>query len=186
MTNDTRDDDARKTDIAPSHDAEQAPEIPPAPRMPREAASTQPPPRMTQAELDAEAEAIRGSLTPAGILPTAANKLIEMYQYSRQRDFNLLDPEGSLARQQRALLGNFKTEVVQELAAVVESITTAAMGALGAKIEGLARGQQKHGQSIDELRSEFAEMRLRVDELERKIKEFDAARDAQASTAVKS
>jgi len=152
-----------------------SPTIPPPPHNPSNVTpSTLPPPPRTQEELDAEAEAIRASLTPAGIAKVAADKLIEMYQYSQRRDFNLLDPEGALATQQRRLLGNFKTEVVNELGEVVERITKNAMQALGERIEGLARGQVRQGEDIEELKRDMRAMKTKMGELEQKIQNIDA------------
>jgi hypothetical protein len=153
------------------------PTIPPPPNAPTdvgERPATLPPPAMTQEELDAEADAIRASLTPAGIAKVAADKLIEMYQYSQRRDFDLLDNDGKLARQQRSLLGKFKTEVVGELAGVVSDITNTAMGQLGEKIAGLARGQTKQGADIDSLKREMSSLKKQVKALEQKVKEIDA------------
>lgn len=157
--------------------------IPPPPNTPTglgRTPSTLPPIVLTQAELDAEADAIRASLTPAGISKVAADNLIAMFQYSRRRDFDLLDSEGALAKQQQRLLGNFKTEVVDELGAVVERITRNAMQALGERIEGLARGQVQQGEDISQLKRDFAAMRERMTAFEQKIQEIDA-RSPQAT-----
>ncbi len=162
------------TDMAPPLPSDS---IPPPPNNPTgigERPETQPPPKLTQAELDAEADAIRASLTPAGISKVAADNLIAMFQYSRRRDFDLLDPDGALATQQKRLLGNFKTEVVDELGAVVERITKNAMQALGERIEGLARGQVQQGEDISQLKRDFAAMRDRMTAFEQKIQEIDA------------
>lgn len=152
--------------------------VPPPPNMPTnvdgKTPATKPPRPMTQAELDAEADAIRASLTPAGIAKVAADKLIEMYQYTRGRDFELLDPEGKLASQQRRLLGTFKTEVVTELGAVVERITENAMSVLGARIEGIARGQVRQGEDIEQLKRDMAVMKTKMGEIEVKIQDIDA------------
>ena len=93
------------TDVAPapSSSSDVSPAIPPPPNAPTrvgERTPTTPPPQRTPAELDAEADAIRASLTPAGISKVAADNLIAMFQYARRRDFDLLDPEGALAKQQ--------------------------------------------------------------------------------------
>jgi hypothetical protein len=150
--------------------------IPPPPNAPTGVGENPPtlrPAPLTQAELDAEASAIRASLTPAGISKVAADNLIAMFQYSRRRDFDLLDPEGGLAKQQQRLLGNFKTQVVDELGAVVERITQNAMRSLGERIEGLARGQSRQGEDIDQLKRDFALMRDRMTSFEQKIQDID-------------
>lgn len=171
--------EATTTDVAPPL----SDEIPPPPNAPTgvgEQPATLPPVALTQAELDAEADAIRASLTPAGISKVAADNLIAMFQYARRRDFDLLDPEGALASQQRRLLGAFKSEVVNELGEVVERITKNAMDALGQRIEGLARGQVQQGEDITQLKKDFAEMQKRMTSLEKQIQDIDA-RSAQAA-----
>ena len=170
---------------APPSSPVPSPAIPPPPNAPTdvgERSPTQPPPPLSQAELDAEADAIRASLTPAGISKVAADNLITMFQYARRCDFDLLDPEGALAKQQQRLLGTFKTQVVDELGAVVERITKNAMQALGERIEGLARGQVRQGEDIDQLKRDFAAMRERMTAFEQKIQEIDA-RSAPAPAA---
>lgn len=154
--------------------------VPRPPNMPTgtSAPSTKPPRAMTQAELDAEADAIRASLTPAGIAKVAADKLIEMYQYTRGRDFELLDPKGKLASQQRDLLDHFKTEVVNELGAIVESVTGSAMAKMGKVLE-------THGNDIASMRRDIAGMKRQVKVLEKKVEELDAAQRAAAPPAAK-
>jgi len=151
-------------------------EIPPPARLPSDVGEpkTLPPPPMSQAELDAEAEAIRGSLTPAGIAKSAADTLIKLYQHRQRSDYQLLDPEGQLARQQRQLLTDFKVDVVRELSDAVRDITGAAVARVSRQVETLARGQSKQGEDIDELKREFVAMRDRLGELEKKIQDLDA------------
>lgn len=146
-----------------------SPAIPPPPNTPTgtSSPSTLPPAPLTQEELDAEADAIRASLTPAGISKVAADNLIAMFQYSRRRDFDLLDPEGALAKQQERLLGNFKSEVVEELAAVVEQVTGNAMAKMGKLLE-------THGNDIAAMKRDIAGMKRQVKALEQKMKDLDA------------
>lgn len=165
---------AMETETAgPPSSPEGSLEIPPPPREATDLGrvSTMPPRAMTQEELDNEADAIRASLTPAGIAKVAADKLIEMYQYTRGRDFELLDPKGKLANQQRQLLEHFKTEVVNELGAVVESVTGAAMSKMGKLLE-------THGNDIATMKRDIAGMKRQVKALEQKMKDLDAARQS--------
>lgn len=105
------------------------------------------------------------------------DQLLRMYQAAQDRESDLLDADGKLARLNDERADRIKTETIRELSIVVDQIAGAPVRELSRKISDLAgvvgkvKGEvEQLEQQVKDMRAELTQLRGRVDAQELDLK----------------
>jgi len=130
------------------------------------ARDTKPPREMTEDQKDAEALAIRQSLTPVDIGVGAVDQLIQLYQENNRRTRELLDPNSTFNRNSEERSQRIKRETVEELSRVVDDLAGRPVRELSERLDVLSKAvkvNEAHDTEQDRL---LVDLRSRLERLE--------------------